>query len=107
MGLSRISSNMPDWRDVAAAMEEIERTWQQAVKILVLRTGTGKFREILLTAEMVEDHDESGAVRPSAYVQSSLRGSNIGVMEAELLLLLYRLDFVRSELQWSVIPEEA
>lgn len=94
---ARFTKNAPDWQDVAAAWEGLERVWSQPIKMTVLLIGTGKFASLRVIAEMLPEEYENGVLSPCAYVQCDMHTSVAGGLEPELLALLYRLDFVRSE----------
>lgn len=102
MGLRGDCSNGPDSKDVAAVMEHLEHMWQQPIKVTLLRTGSGKFANLLVIAEAIQDHLENGDLLPSACVKLSMSTIGGGDLLAVLHSALYQLDFAVSDARESL-----
>lgn len=92
MASNRDTSNGPDWKDVARAMEAWAEDWNSHVVITVEQV-TRKSQPILrLIAKAPCRYDENGEVVLWVSVSVDMHTTRATGFEAALLLLLYDLD---------------
>lgn len=86
------TSNGPDWRDVWAFMEELERELGGLVTVTVQRSNVLGSQSIYLAAKWEAHEPVAVGVPLWASVSATFPGNGVRGFEAALLSLVYDLD---------------
>lgn len=92
MASSRDTLNGPDWRDVAAAVDQFQEDWGGFVALTISLSGKGKFRTLTILATVSERPVSLADRQPSASASVNSKAFGAGDFSQALLSALYELD---------------
>jgi len=89
---SRDTQNGPDWKDVARALLDFERTLDCSISVTVKAAGSFRTPLLLMQAAAWGHATDSQEAKLLASASVSMPGAGAGDIAAALLLLGYELD---------------
>jgi len=95
-----VTSNGPDWKDLAEMIATFEEQNTVTIEISVRRCNTGGEPDLSLTATAWQPNIDRRVVKPLALKNVKCRAEKFKRVESALSFLLYQLDFQLAEHEW-------
>lgn len=97
----RLSSNGPDWTDLAEMVNSFERQNGITLEVTLSQEETNGAPDLKLTAKAWLPKSDRRVVKPLASMSVTCRRERVRRLEGAITYLLYQLDFLLAEKEFA------